>query len=462
MRITFHGAAQQVTGSCHLLDTGKHKILLDCGLVQGSFKDEQNNRDEFQFDPKSIDAVVLSHAHIDHSGRLPLLIKRGYSGPIFTHEACRDLCAIMLKDSAYLNERETEWENRKRERKGLPLLEPLYDQADAEATISRFETMQYQHSKEILPDVQLDFFDAGHILGSSIVKLCIKQNQQTKTIVFSGDLGHGQSQILKTPTLLHNADLVIMESTYGERLHKPYADTLKELDEILQAAMKSAGNIIIPAFAVGRSQELLYLFAQHFHDWKLEQRHIFLDSPMAIEATQVYMRHSALYQAKAAEFWQVESLNEKLPNLHFCQTAAESMALNKIHSGAIIIAASGMCTGGRIKHHLKHNVWRRNNHIIISGFQARGTTGRALVDNAKSIRLWGETIQVNAQVHTLGGFSAHADRDGLSRWYQNFEKGTPLILVHGENGAMRALSEEIETRTGVQARIPELNQSIAF
>lgn len=457
-QIKILGAAKEVTGSCYLLDTGKHRVLLDCGLIQGSTEEEKRNAEEFEFDIQSIDAVILSHAHIDHSGRLPLLVKRGYKGRIYSHAASRDLCAIMLKDAAYINEREVQWENKKRERKGLTLIEPLYTQQDAEQTMLQFESLEYQQSITLFPELKLVLHDAGHILGAAIVELNIRHADAEKKLVFSGDIGHGQSELLTQPSICKQADLLLMESTYGDRLHRPYDDTLHEFAEILSHAKNARSNIIIPAFAVGRTQELLFLFAKYFQQWGLHDWHIFLDSPMAIAATQVHSKHAHLYQESAREFWGPAGIKSSLNNLHFCKTTEESMALNKVRSGAIIIAASGMCTGGRIKHHLKHNAWRRQAHIIISGFQARGTLGRALVDGAKQIKLWGETIQVNAHLHTLGGFSAHADQQGLCNWYGQFKPKTPLVLVHGETRAMQALAEKIHQQYPIQPTLAEQGQ----
>lgn len=460
MEITFHGAAQEVTGSCHLVKVGNHQILLDCGLIQGRAKDEARNREPFPFDPQQIDAVVLSHAHIDHSGRIPLLVKAGYRGPIYTQRACRDLCRIMLKDSAFLNEKEAEWTNRKRERKGLMPVDPLYTEADVQVAMHQFKAMDYDIERKILPGVRLRLRDAGHILGSAIVELWLTEGDATRKLVFSGDLGHRGAPILHDPSLIEEADLVLMESTYGDRLHRPWEETWKEIMEIVEAVGNDRGNILIPAFAVGRSQRLLYMFAKYYREWDVGHWQIFLDSPMAIQATEVYVRHSELYDREAAELWRRNKAQALLPNLHISRTSNQSMQLNRIRSGAIIIAGSGMCTGGRIKHHLKHNVWRKDCHVIISGFQAQGTTGRALVDGARHIRLWGETIRVAAQIHTVGGLSAHADQSGLLAWYGHFEKRPPLFLVHGEPAVMDSLAERIQTQLGASVTIVKPGQKI--
>ena len=440
LSVQFFGAAGEVTGSCHLLTVGDQRVLLDCGLIQGGRKDEARNHEPFPFKPESIDAVVLSHAHIDHSGRLPLLVKSGFRGPIYTHRACRDLCRVMLKDAGFLSEKDAEWENRKRERKGLEPVEPLFTVEDARIAMRQFKGLVYTKKQRILPGVSLRLADAGHILGSSIVELWLDDGAETRKLVFSGDLGRSGMPVLEDPAVIQQADRVIMESTYGDRLHRSWDDTYREIHKVLNDATGAKGNILIPAFAVGRTQEILYLFAKYYEEWKLDRWLIFLDSPMAIEATRVFTENADLFDEDAAELWRQNSTSPLLPNLRISRTPNQSMAINRIRKGAIIIAGSGMCTGGRIKHHLKHNIWRRNCQLVISGFQARGTPGRALVDGAKHIRLWGEEIRVAAQVHTIGGLSAHADQPALKNWYANFKGRPPVTLVHGEERAIEGLS----------------------
>jgi metallo-beta-lactamase family protein len=458
IKVQIFGAAEEVTGSCHLVTVGNRRILLDCGLIQGRRKDEERNKDPFPFDPASIDAVVLSHAHIDHSGRLPMLVKAGFSGPIYTHRASRDLCRIMLKDSAFLNEKDIEWENRKRLRKGLMPVEALYTVEDARLAMSRFKGLVYRKKVRILPEVMLRLNDAGHILGSSIVELWLEDEGQVRKLVFSGDLGRPGMPILQDPAFIQQADLVIMESTYGDRLHRSWEETLTEIENIVRNTANSRGNILIPAFAVGRTQEILYMLASYYDEWKLERWQIFLDSPLAIEATQVFTRHSDLFDQDMADLWLQNKAQSILPGLHISRTSNQSMALNRIHSGAIIIAGSGMCSGGRIKQHLKHNIWRRECHVIISGFQAQGTLGRSLVDGAKYIRLWGETVRVAATIHTVGGLSAHADQTGLKNWYANFEGRPRVVLVHGETTALETLSYTLKDDPGAPVTIAKYGQ----
>ena len=456
--LQIHGAAEEVTGSCHLITVGNKRILLDCGLIQGRAEDEKRNKAPFPFDPQSIDAVILSHAHIDHSGRLPMLVKAGFSGPIFTHRASRDLCRIMLKDSAFLNEKDVEWENRKRLRKGLKPVEALYTIEDATVAMTHFKGLVYDKKVRILPNVTLRLRDAGHILGSAIVELWLEDEGQTRKLVFSGDMGRPGMPILQDPAFIQHADLVIMESTYGDRLHRSWEETQAEIQDVVKNTSNSKGNILIPSFAVGRTQEILYMLARHYDDWNLARWQVFLDSPLAIEATRVFTRHSDLFDKEMTALWQQNRADSILPNLHLSRTSNQSMALNRIHSGAIIIAGSGMCSGGRIKQHFKHNIWRRECHVIITGFQARGTLGRTLVDGAKYIRLWGETVRVAATIHTVGGLSAHADQLGLKNWYSHFEGRPPLLLVHGETDALQTLADTLKDELAAPVTIAKRGQ----
>ncbi len=453
MEISFHGAAGEVTGSCHLVEVGGRRILLDCGLIQGDRRDEERNREPFPFDPTTIDAVVLSHAHIDHSGRIPLLIRSGFTGPVYTHHASKDLCRIMLKDAGYLAERDAEWENRKRQRKGLKPVQPLFTMQDAVDAMKRFRGMPYGKRKTILPGISVRFADAGHILGSAIVELWLEEGRTKRKIVFSGDLGQKGAPILRDPAAIADADLVLMESTYGDRLHRSREDTQAEMEAVIAKTRGARGNILIPAFAVGRTQDILYHLTRNYGQWGIGDWQVFLDSLMAIQATGVYLRHSDLYDQEAAALFARNSHHPLLPNLTLCRTGRQSMQLNRVRSGAIIIAGSGMCNGGRIRHHLKHNVWRDNCHVVIVGFQARGTLGRALVDGAKHIRLWGETIRVEAEIHTIGGLSAHADQAGLLEWYGGFGNNPPVVLVHGEPDAAAVLYAELARRANAPVRI---------
>jgi len=452
MKLTSYGAAEEVTGSCHLIEVGDRKILLDCGLIQGRSRDELRNYDGFDFDPATIDAVVLSHAHIDHSGRLPMLVRLGFKGSIYTHEASADLCHVLLRDSASLNERDVQYKNKIRQRKGKPLLEPLYSKQDVEQTLQRLKTVGYRQDLQVTDGVSVKLYDAGHILGSAMVELTLTEGDQTRTVVFSGDLGHRGAPILRDFTYLEHADLVLMESTYGNRLHRDWSETFDEVSEIAEAVKHSKGNILIPAFSVGRSQMILYMFARYFKEWGLERWKIFLDSPMAIEASEIYLKHTALYDETAAAYYKEHGPLLNMPNLSFSKSPQDSMAVNKIQSGAIVIAGSGMCTGGRIRHHLKHNVWKPETHVIIAGYQSPGSTGRKLVDGEPFIKLWGQRIKVAAQIHTVGGLSAHADQQGMMDWYASFKGAPPVLLVHGEKRAQKTLAKRLRKEHGARAR----------
>jgi len=457
MELQFFGATERVTGSMYLLRTGSHSILLECGLVQGEADEEARNREPFPFEVAAIDAVVISHSHIDHSGRVPLLVKQGYKGAIYTHEASKALCEIMLPDSGYLNEKEAEWENSKRGRRGKAAIPPLYTREDAEACIGQFHGLGYETPAEIIPGVTLTLFDAGHILGSSIVKVEHDDNGRKRTLVFSGDLGYRDAPLMDPTKRLLHADTVLMESTYGDRDHRPITETIEELTAVFESARAAQGNVLIPAFTVGRTQDLLYLMAEHFDAWGLAKWKIFLDSPMGISATKVYSRYRHLF---AAQLFQPRTDYPDLPNLYESRTVEDSMRINEIESGAIIIAGSGMCTGGRIRHHLRNNIWRPQCHLLIVGYQAVGTLGRLLVDGADEIRLWGDTYRVRARRHTIGGLSAHADQADLLNWYSSFVNRPPLYLVHGEQRAQRPLLELLRGQLDAPAQIARYRQKI--
>jgi metallo-beta-lactamase family protein len=453
MQLEFFGAAGEVTGSCHILTVGGRRLLLDCGMIQGGATADERNRAPFPFDAAQVDAVILSHAHIDHCGRLPLLRNRGFRGPVYANPACRDLVRILLADGATMAERDAERENRRRKKAGDPRqVEPLYTLEDAQAALQLFRTVRYGQAMEVLPGVELVFRDAGHILGSASVWLRLREGELERRLVFSGDVGQFDTPILRDPEAGPAADLVLMESTYGDRRHRDREATREEFGSILRAARDDGGNVLIPAFAVGRSQEILYELATHFEAWGLADWQIFLDSPMAIEATEVYWKHANLFDEEAQE-WHVRARSlPPLPNLKLSRTADESMAINRITHGAIVIAGSGMCTGGRIVHHLKHNLGRPECDVVFSGFQAQGTTGRAIVDGREVVRIHGEPIKVAARIHTLGGFSAHGDQQDLLRWHEGIPGGPPVWLVHGESQAAAGLRDALHAK-GVRADI---------
>ena len=459
MRLSFHGAVGGVTGSCYLLETSAAKVLLECGLVQGGSEEQQANRAPFPCEPAELDAVVLSHAHIDHSGRIPQLVKQGFTGSVFAQQATCELCEIMLHDSAYLQEKDADTENRKRARKGLGPVEPLYTVRDAERALKQFQALAYDEEHEVAPGIRIRLRDAGHILGSAIIELWVDDSGVRRKLVFSGDLGQPGTPVMCDPARIAEADLVLLESTYGDRCHRSRDDTMAEMGEIFATALADGGNILIPAFAVGRTQELLYVLARHFDDWGLEHWRICLDSPMAIQATELYARHAELQDEEAVALWRGggEGLASRL---EFVRTPQQSRALNRVRSGLVIVAGSGMCEGGRIRHHLKNHVWRETCHVVIIGYQARGTVGRQLVDGSTYVSLWGEAIRVAARVHTVGGFSAHADQQGLLDWYRGFKGRPPVWLVHGEDGARAGLARAIIDATGAELRIPEMGEGV--
>jgi metallo-beta-lactamase family protein len=447
MHVEFLGAARSVTGSCHALRIGERTVLLDCGQIQGSRLDEELNR--VPLPVGRVDAVVLSHAHIDHSGRLPLLRKQGFTGPIFTHRATADLCAIMLRDAAFLHEKDAEWQNKKRRRKGLAAVEPLYTRDDASAVLEQFVGLDYDAPREILPGVELTLRNAGHILGAAIVELTLREQSRECRLVFSGDLGYSSAPLMQPPTPISRADLVVMESTYGNRNHRPFDATLEELRSIFRGAAEDGGNILIPAFAVGRTQDLLFLLSKHYEDFGLDRWHVYLDSPMAIATTELYWRNADLQRGQMLDEAGKTSLA-----VTASESTEDSMRINAIRHGAIVIAGSGMCSGGRILQHLKHNLWRPECHVVMIGFQAVGTLGRRLVDGAEHVRLWGETIKVAAKIHTVGGLSAHADQADLKRWYGAFSGRPPVVLVHGEPAAQETLAAALRSEYGSEVRVP--------
>ncbi len=471
--LNFLGAIQQVTGSCYLIETyDKKNILLECGMQQGG-DNEHNNDDNgdahgsaFTFNPEHIDAVVISHAHIDHSGMLPRLVSEGFRGPIYATEATCELMEVMLLDAAHIQEKDAEWENRWRARKGKKPIKPLYISADAERVLKQRKAADYEKIVEVVPGVEVIFHDAGHIIGSAIVELRFHEpNNSVRTLVFSGDLGSTCSPLMKDPTIVKHADVLMLESTYGDRDHRCNEDTLNELAAILEQAHQDGGNVMIPAFSVGRTQDILFHLGRFYQEGRLPQHTVYLDSPMAIRTNDIYFRHRDEFDEYHREMLKkhnITSSKDWLPILKLTPSPEESMAINNDKSGAIIVAGSGMCTGGRIVHHFKHNLWRTDCHLIFTGFQARGTLGRAIVDGVKSVRVFREDIMVGAQVHTLGGFSAHAGQSQLIEWASHFENKPELHLIHGELEKMKILQSEFKKRLDWDANIPELGDRIAL
>ena len=454
MKIKFCGAAAGVTGSCHLLSTENHKILLDCGQFQGGKAQDALNEEPFPFDPAEIECVVLSHAHIDHCGRLPLLVKRGFKGAIYCTDATADLLEVMLKDSGFIHEKEAEWQSRKNERAGRKPVEPLYTVRDSEETLKYVRPVMYDQLFEINDEMKVVFNDAGHILGSAIIELWTNEDDNVYKTVFSGDLGVLDRPILRDPTIIKKADYVIMESTYGNRLHPENATSIEQLLDIVIKTTRRGGTVVIPSFAVGRTQELIYEFNRFYlerpeYKAELEKLTVYIDSPMATSATEVFRRNAQVFDEETKAYILKGDNPLDFPNLRFTRSTAESQALNMDRKPKIIISASGMCEAGRIRHHLKHNLWDPKSSVIFVGYQAEGTLGRMLTEGQKDVVLFGEAVHVNAEIYNLEGFSGHADKEGLLGWLSGFKvKPKQLFLVHGELESKEALAASIRERLG--------------
>lgn len=454
MKIRFLGAADCVTGSCHLIQTERHCILLDCGQFQGGKALEERNDDDFDFDPAMIDAVIVSHAHIDHSGRLPLLVKRGYSGPIYCTDATADLLTIMLPDGAHIQQMEAERATRKALRRGEAPVEPHYTQADVEDTLRLVKPILYDTLFEINDQMKACFNEAGHILGSAITEIWVDEGEKTKKIVYTGDIGMDGRPILRDPKPIKKADYVIMESTYGDRNHKTGEENLEELIQVILRTVKRGGNVVIPAFAVGRTQDLIYQLNGYYEDHPeyqtlLDRVDVYIDSPMAISTTEIFRRNAQVFDQATRD--RILSGDNPLDfkNLYFSRTSDESKALNQDQRPKILIAASGMCDAGRIRHHLKHNLWNEKSTIVFVGYQAEGSLGRMLLDGAKRVTLFGEKIAVKAEVVRLEGFSGHADQRSLLKWVKGLQQAPrQIFLVHGEEEGKNALRQLIEKETG--------------
>ncbi len=469
-KLTFLGAVEGVTGSMFLLEHEHSSVLIDCGLFQGRKEEEEANFKPLPFNPQAIDAVILSHAHLDHSGRLPLLAREDFNAPIYMTFPTQDLIEVLLNDAASLQEKDVEWENKRRQRAGKPLIEPLYRQEDVDTVLQFCQGVEYYQTICIADGIELRFSDAGHILGSSIVEIWIDTGARRKKLVFSGDLGNSQAALLRDPDTIADADIVMIESTYGDREHRSMEQTLSEFEQVIIEASANGGNILIPSFAVGRTQEIIFRLGELYQQGKLKQQAVFLDSPMAIAVTEIYHRYQDVYNHEdrsaiaGHQFGNRarSSLHTFLPTLRYSTTTEESMALNRIASGAIIIAGSGMCNGGRIRHHLKHNLWRSNAHVIFVGYQAQGTPGRILIDGVSTFKVAGEKVAVKAQIHTLGGFSAHASQSQLLEWLEHIDKhNTRLFLVHGEEAAKVSL-QQAANALGWRAQIPSIGETVQF
>ena len=465
MKVTFLGAAKTVTGSNYLVEGAGKKFLVDCGMYQGSAADELENSDPFAFDVNEIDFMLLTHAHIDHSGRIPKLYNEGYRNPIYATKATCDLCSIMLPDSGHIQEMEIEWQNRKRLRKGEKPLPPLYTAEDAAKSIKIFSPVKYDQIIELDENIHVRFNDAGHMLGSSIIEVWINENGKQHKIVFSGDIGNNDIPLLSSPTMIEDADFLVMESTYGDRLHIRNDDKAEMFLNIVYETLEKGGTVVIPSFAVGRTQEILYELnkikdEKHSEEFykkykKLMSIPVFVDSPLAISATEVFRENMDLFDDETQAMIKSGDNPLEFPGLKFTRTAEESKELNTMDDSSIIISASGMCEVGRIKHHLKHHLWDPNSTILFVGYQAPGTLGRKIVEGAKNVRIFGEDIAVNARIEYIEGYSGHADQEWLLNFVYSFiKKPKHIFLVHGEPNGQLVLKNKIVDTTQIPVTIP--------
>ncbi len=452
MRLKFLGGTRTVTGSCFKIECNDLKFLVDCGLYQGE-DSEEINRAAFEFSPEEIDYIFITHSHMDHSGMLPRIVKEGFRGRIITTSATKDLLEIMLYDSAQVQEHDSAWLTKKAERAGRPPVYPLYTSNDVKNVMPLIDVVPYDKIFHLGHGIKYQFLDAGHILGSGTLEIWFQDKEEEKKIVFSGDIGKKANPIIRDPSAPIEADYIVMESTYGNRNHKPINESIDELVNAIKATFKKGGNVYIPAFAVGRTQDLLYILNNLVKEKRLFRMNVYLDSPLAEEATKVYLAHPECFDEEALKFFQSNDPNSSV-KLHFVQTVQESMALNKIKSGVIVIAGSGMCEGGRIRHHLKHNLWRRECSIVFVGFQSRGTLGRKIVDGLKVVDILGEEIAVNAKIYTINGFSAHADQTELLQWLGCFKNSPEVFIVHGEEETSILFGEVVREKFGFKVNIP--------
>lgn len=462
MRMSFLGAAHMVTGSCYLVETEDRKFLVDCGMFQGARRIRELNYEAFPFSPAELDCVVLTHAHVDHCGLLPKLCREGFKGSIYATKVTCDLAGIMLPDSAYIQQSDAELMNRKGRRRGDAPIEALYSLEDAQEALSHLVPVSYDETVAILPNVQVIFRDAGHIIGSALLEIQVEEGGKVTRLAFSGDLGQPDQPILRNPTLLQGADFLVMESTYGDRLHKLY-DRETALLEVINDTMDRGGNLVIPAFAVGRTQTLLYYFYKLWKAGRLDgDIPIILDSPLAIAATRVFLQNMHVFDEESIQLLEHGAKVLNFPQLHICETAAESRTLNSEEGSAIILSASGMADAGRILHHLKHNLWRPESTILFVGYQAEGSMGRRLIDGVKRVRILGEEVVVRAKIQSMDGFSAHADAHQIVDWVSHLENPRPakIFIVHGEAQAQEALKEQFDRKLGMESYIPFRGDSV--
>lgn len=456
MKLKFMGATKTVTGSFFIIDTEKKRIAVDCGLFQGNSELKERNYQEFVIDPKSIDYMILTHAHIDHSGLIPKLCTHGFKGSIYCSHSTEELVKVMLPDAGYIQESEVERKNRKLKRAGKSLLEPIYTARDAVQCLSQFKSINYDETVNLDEGIEIRLRDAGHILGSCIVEMWVEENGKKLKIVFSGDLGNSNQPIIKDPTIIENTDYLVLESTYGDRYHKGMNNRLEQLKAAIDDTMRRGGNLIIPSFAVERTQDLLYDLNILYKEGQLNPTiDIFIDSPLAIAATQIFQKSIEDYDQETRQLVEQGNHPLSLPNLKFSKTQQDSVQLNQKKGNTIVISASGMCDAGRIKHHLKHNLWRPESTILFVGFQAQGTLGRRILEGEKLVKIHGEQVAVKADIRNIEAYSAHADRTGLVNWLKNFVvPPRAVFLVHGEEQAQISLAECIKDELNIPVYIP--------
>lgn len=464
MNITFYGAARTVTGSCHMVEACGKKFLVDCGMFQGKLTEQMLNYEEFPFNLNEIDFVILTHAHIDHSGRIPKLYKQGYTGIVYATNATVDLCSIMLPDSGHIQEKEIEWVNKKRRRAGKKESEPMYTAQDGSDAMKLFKGLEYNQTVSIDENISFKLIDAGHMLGSSIVLLDIKENDEVKRLVFTGDLGNANMPILNNPEFVDRADYLVIESTYGNRLHGEIKDQSAEFIDIILKTIERGGNLVIPSFAVGRTQELLYEINKYIDlpgvKDRLKKIPVYVDSPLAVNATKIFEENPEYYDEEALRYLIKGDNPLEFENLHFIVSPEESKALNEDPTPKIIISASGMCEVGRIKHHLKHNLYRPQSTVLFVGFQAEGTLGKKIMSGEKLVKIFGEEIAVNAEIRYLDAFSGHADKNGLLNWIDQIkEKPKNIFIVHGEYLGQQIFRSEILNKFGINSIIPNIEET---
>ncbi len=470
MKITFLGATRTVTGSNFLVEGAGKKFLVDCGMWQGKAEQEMENSQEFEYNPSEIDFMLLTHAHIDHSGRIPKLYNEGFRNKVYAHKATCDLCALMLPDSGHIQETEVEWKNKKRKRKGEEPIEPIYTAEDAVRCLEIFEPVQYDQIIEITPEIHVRFNDAGHMLGSSIIEVWVKEGDKETKTVFTGDIGNNDIPLLSPPTMIEDTDFLVMESTYGSRLHMRNDEKAQIFLDVVSETLDNGGTVVIPSFAVGRTQEILYeinkLKDEH-DDEEFRRKYktimkapVYVDSPLAISATEVFRENTELFDEETKEEIMRGDNPLEFPGLKFTKTADESKALNEDQTPSIIISASGMCEVGRIKHHLKHNLWNPKSTILFVGYQAPGTLGYSIVNGAKKVKIFGEEIAVNARIEYIEGYSGHADQELLMNCiYSYIKKPKHIFLVHGEPESQDILADKIEEETKIGVTIPEFGET---